>query len=73
MADAVRAGLDIDEGGEGRGKLTIVSTGPMTNVALFVSVYADLLHGVEELVFMGGGVGVGNRPAVAGTLPVACL
>ncbi|KAH8118713.1 uridine nucleosidase [Phellopilus nigrolimitatus] len=45
--------------------LTVVSTGPMTNIALFVSVYPDLLDGVEEFVFMGGGVGLGNRSAVA--------
>jgi uridine nucleosidase len=44
---------------------TIVSTGPMTNVALFVSIYPDLLVGVREFVFMGGGVGIGNRSAVA--------
>lgn len=72
MAEAVRAGIQSQNGTQERsenikGKLTIVSTGPMTNVALFVSVYADLLPGVEELVFMGGGVGVGNRSSVAGT------
>ena len=50
------------------GKVTIVSTGPMTNVALFVSVYPDLLDTVEEFVFMGGGVGQGNRSAVAGLI-----
>lgn len=37
----------------------------MTNLALFVSVYPDLLEGVEEFVFMGGGVGMGNRSAAA--------
>lgn len=46
-------------------KVTVVSSGPMTNIALFVSVYPDLLEAVEEFVFMGGGVGVGNRSAVA--------
>ncbi|KAF8969330.1 Inosine/uridine-preferring nucleoside hydrolase domain-containing protein [Flammula alnicola] len=46
-------------------QVTIISTGPMTNIAHFVSVYPDLLLGVEELVFMGGGVGIGNRSAVA--------
>ncbi|EGO02000.1 hypothetical protein SERLA73DRAFT_49160 [Serpula lacrymans var. lacrymans S7.3] len=44
---------------------TIVSCGPMTNVALFVSVYPELLVAVEQFVFMGGGVGLGNRSAVA--------
>jgi len=51
-------------GGSGR-KVTVVASGPMTNIALFVSVYPDLLEAVEEIVFMGGGVGVGNRSAVA--------
>jgi uridine nucleosidase len=46
-------------------KVTIISSGPMTNIALFVSVYPDLLGAVEEFVFMGGGVGMGNRSAVA--------
>jgi inosine-uridine nucleoside N-ribohydrolase len=47
-------------------KVSVVSSGPMTNIALFVSAYPDLLEGVEEFVFMGGGVGLGNRSAVAG-------
>jgi len=46
-------------------QVTIVSTGPMTNIALFVSAYPNLLAAVEEFVFMGGGVGMGNRSAVA--------
>jgi uridine nucleosidase len=46
-------------------QVTIVSTGPMTNIALFVCVYRELLVAVEEFVFMGGGVGLGNRSAVA--------
>ena len=62
MAKAVQ---EAKNGGE---KVTIVSTGPMTNVALFVSVYPDLLDTVEEFVFMGGGVGQGNRSAVAGMI-----
>ncbi|KAI9513221.1 Inosine/uridine-preferring nucleoside hydrolase domain-containing protein [Russula earlei] len=47
-------------------KVTVVATGPLTNVALFVSVYPRLLSvAVERIVFMGGGIGVGNRSAVA--------
>ena len=48
-------------------KITIISTGPMTNLALFVSAYPNLLSDVE-FVFMGGGVGQGNRSAVAGNV-----
>jgi uridine nucleosidase len=38
----------------------------MTNIALFVSVYPELVEAVEQFVFMGGGIGLGNRSAVAG-------
>jgi uridine nucleosidase len=51
-------------------KTTIVASGPLTNVALFVSVYPHLLDAVERIVFMGGGIGVGNRSAVAGGVRV---
>jgi uridine nucleosidase len=47
-------------------KITIVASGPLTNVALFVSVYPNLLHAIERIVFMGGGIGIGNRSPVAG-------
>ncbi|CAL1700443.1 unnamed protein product [Somion occarium] len=46
-------------------RVVVISSGPMTNIALFVSVYPELLGGVEEFVFMGGAVGLGNRSAVA--------
>ncbi|KAI0700571.1 nucleoside hydrolase, partial [Cytidiella melzeri] len=61
IADAVR---DTWKDGEGH-HVTIVSTGPMTNIALFVSVCPDLVSGIDEIVFMGGGVGLGNRSPVA--------
>jgi uridine nucleosidase len=47
-------------------KVTVVASGPLTNIALFVSVYPHLLDAVERIVFMGGGIGLGNRSAVAG-------
>ncbi|GLB34085.1 putative inosine-uridine preferring nucleoside hydrolase [Lyophyllum shimeji] len=61
MAKAIRETWDKGAGH----RVTVVSTGPMTNIALFVAAYADLLEAVEEFVFMGGGVGMGNRSAVA--------
>jgi uridine nucleosidase len=51
--------------GEGA-KVTVVASGPLTNIALFVSVYPHLLDAIERIVFMGGGIGIGNRSAVAG-------
>ncbi|KAF5392924.1 hypothetical protein D9757_001232 [Collybiopsis confluens] len=46
-------------------KVTVVSCGPMTNIALFISVYPELLDGIEQFIFMGGAVGLGNKSAVA--------
>lgn len=46
IAGAVR---ETWRGGDGQ-KVTILSSGPMTNIALFVSVYPDLLDGVGEAV-----------------------
>lgn len=51
--------------GAGR-KVTIVSTGPMTNIAVFISAHPELLDGVEQFVFMGGGNGFGNITPTAG-------
>lgn len=54
------------KGGKGD-KVTVISSGPLTNIALFISVYPDLIEqgAIDEFVFMGGGVGLGNRSAVA--------
>lgn len=46
-------------------QIHLVATGPLTNVALFVSVYPYLLPAFEEICFMGGGIGIGNRGPVA--------
>lgn len=48
-------------------RVVIVSTGPMTNLALFITLHPELYEAIEEIVFMGGGVGIGNRSAVAGS------
>ncbi|KAF9506488.1 hypothetical protein BS47DRAFT_1378108 [Hydnum rufescens UP504] len=46
-------------------KIHLVACGPLTNIALFISVYPELIAGIEEICFMGGGVGIGNRSPVA--------
>ncbi|KAI0317164.1 nucleoside hydrolase [Amylostereum chailletii] len=46
-------------------KVALVASGPLTNIALFVSTYPELLDGVSRIVFMGGGIGLGNRSSVA--------
>jgi len=59
MVNAIKKAMATDH------KVTVISSGPCTNIALFVSIYPDLLDGIEQFVFMGGGVGLGNRSAVA--------
>ena len=56
MADAIRKNF---------GEVTLVATGPLTNVALFALKYPDLVKGIKEFVFMGGGIAFGNATPVA--------
>ena len=43
-----------------RSPVTLVATGPLTNVALFVDRYPDLCQKLERIVLMGGAIGLGN-------------
>ncbi len=56
MADVLR---DADE------PVTLVATGPLTNVALLVQSAPDALRGLREIVWMGGSRGRGNRTPYA--------
>jgi len=40
--------------------VTLVVTGPMTNIALFLRVYPELKGKIDRIVFMGGAMGLGN-------------
>lgn len=40
--------------------VTLVVTGPMTNIALFLRVHPELENKIKQIVFMGGAVGQGN-------------
>jgi inosine-uridine nucleoside N-ribohydrolase len=42
------------------GPVTLVPTGPLTNIALFLARYPDLASRVERIVLMGGAIGEGN-------------
>ncbi|KAM0793566.1 hypothetical protein ACM66B_001002 [Microbotryomycetes sp. NB124-2] len=47
-------------------KMTIIATGSLTNVALFVAAFPDLVcKGVEQIVLMGGAEGRGNMSPTA--------
>lgn len=45
--------------------ITLVPTGPLTNIAQFVQAYPELLGSVERIVWMGGSTGRGNVSAYA--------
>ena len=41
-------------------KITIVTTGPMTNLALALKIKPSIKNNIKEIVFMGGAYGYGN-------------
>lgn len=47
--------------GEYEGKVCLVPTGPLTNIAAFLLAYPELHSKIECISFMGGGVYEGNR------------
>lgn len=68
-ADAIKEGKAVLQMAEAiaaaPGSVSIVATGCLTNVALFVSLYPELLAKVAQIVFMGGAINLGNRSAAA--------
>lgn len=52
-------------------KVSVVSSGPLTNIALFIVTHPELLEAVEQFVFMGGGIGLGNVTPAA-EFNIAC-
>ncbi len=46
-------------------KVTLVATGPLTNIALFLKMYPQLQDRIEAIVFMGGSASRGNRTPYA--------
>jgi len=46
-------------------KVTLVATGPLTNIALFLKLYPELVANVAQIVFMGGSASRGNRTPYA--------
>ncbi len=45
--------------------VTLIATGPLTNVALFLARYPELERRLERIVLMGGAVGEGNATPAA--------
>lgn len=46
-------------------KVTVIITGPMTNIGLLMLNYPKVVDYIEKIVFMGGAIGSGNTGAVA--------
>ena len=47
------------------GKVTLIATGALTNVALLLALYPEVKPALTEIVLMGGAMGIGNRHPVA--------
>ncbi len=45
--------------------VTVVPTGPLTNIALFMARYPELTSKIERIVLMGGSIGEGNTTPAA--------
>ncbi|MDO3634436.1 nucleoside hydrolase [Mycolicibacterium arseniciresistens] len=45
--------------------LTVVALGPLTNLALLIRTYPDVVNRIERIVFMGGSASTGNASPVA--------
>lgn len=60
---AVRLMADVVEGSAG--PVTLVPTGPLTNVATFLERHPDLKENVERIALMGGSMGLGNTTPAA--------
>ncbi len=50
----------LEPGDFGPQKVTLIATGPLTNVALLLLARPELKAGLERIVLMGGAIGAGN-------------
>lgn len=47
------------------GPITLIALAPLTNIALLLRMYPDVVDGIARFVFMGGSAGRGNATAAA--------
>ncbi len=55
----------LGEAARSGGKVTVVPTAPLTNIALLLRTYPSVAQGIARIVFMGGSAQVGNATASA--------
>lgn len=46
-------------------KITLIATGPLTNIGMAISLYPEIIDRIEMISLMGGSVNVGNVSAVS--------
>ncbi len=47
------------------GQVKVITVGPMTNLALAIRLYPEIVEQIDEVIIMGGAMGQGNRTASA--------
>lgn len=47
------------------GELTLVAIGPLTNIAIAIYKYPDIVNYIKEILIMGGSIGVGGNTTIA--------
>ena len=55
----------VDTAKKADGKITLLSTGPLTNIALALKLDPTIVDNIDEIIFMGGGHAVFNRTSAA--------
>ncbi|RUP49754.1 inosine-uridine preferring nucleoside hydrolase-domain-containing protein [Jimgerdemannia flammicorona] len=46
-------------------KITLIATGPLTNVAMLLTLFPEVKTRIDKIVLMGGAIGPGNKTPVA--------
>ena len=54
----------LEAAGKGE-RVTLIPLAPMTNIALLLRTYPEVVDGLGQIVFMGGAAGIGNATASA--------
>jgi len=55
----------VEMGRKAKGEITLITVGPMTNVAVAIQQDPEAMKGYKEIISMGGAVGTGNITPVA--------
>jgi hypothetical protein len=75
QADAVSGGSAPSgpAAARGQGRVVLVATGALTNVALLLALYPEVTECLRDIVIMGGAIGIGNTSPGALLSTLGCL